>query len=97
MIIVRVKNRKTRRVRAKHAGARLNALRRKLGLSMRETQAETAKLARRQQNHALKCPISRLSAYEAQGVIPSIYALHAMSVVYKRPMRELLRWYGIRA
>ncbi len=88
---------RSRKNRVKEAGSRLRSLRRKLGLSMRDVQAHTADVARRSRNRAFQFGISRLSQYEAQGVVPSIYALSAMATIYKRPLRELLRWYGIRA
>ena len=86
----------TRKNRVKQAGNRLRELREKLGFSMRDVQASSASLARRSHNRAFKFGISRLSQYEAQGVVPNIYALSALAVIYRRPMRELLRWYGVR-
>lgn len=63
---------------------------------MRDVQAQSAAVARRSRNRAFKFGISRLSQYEAQGVVPSVYALSAMATIYKRPLRELLGWYGVR-
>jgi hypothetical protein len=38
---------------------------------------------------------SRLSDVETKRVVPSIYRLYSMAVIYRREMRELLSWYDV--
>jgi len=38
---------------------------------------------------------SRLSDIETKGILPNIYRLYSLSVIYRRDLREMLAWYGI--
>jgi transcriptional regulator with XRE-family HTH domain len=38
---------------------------------------------------------SRLSNIESKGVLPGIYKLEALAIIYRRSISELLEWYGI--
>src|SRR5262249_7150858 len=38
---------------------------------------------------------SRLSDIETKGIVPSIYRLYSLAVIYRRDPREILSWYGI--
>jgi hypothetical protein len=40
------------------------------------------------------CP-SRLSDIETKGLVPSIFRLYSLSVIYRCDLREILAWYGI--
>jgi len=40
-------------------------------------------------------PPSRLSDIETKGVVPSIYRLYSLSVIYRKDAREILTWYGV--
>jgi hypothetical protein len=62
---------------------------------MRDVQAASAKLSRKLRNPAYKLSIARLSAYEAKGVIPNIFATYALSAIYRQPMKKLLRLYAV--
>jgi len=77
------------------AGPHLRNLREKLGLTMRDIETGSERLARKYSNEEYFIPISRLSDFETKGVIPSIYRLYALAVLYRRDFRELLRWYGV--
>ena len=46
-------------------------------------------------NDEFALPPSRLSDIETKGVIPSVYRLYSLSVIYRRDISELLSWYGI--
>jgi transcriptional regulator with XRE-family HTH domain len=76
-------------------GFNLRVLREKLGLTMRDIETASAEIARRRNNEEYSIPISRLSDFETKGVIPSIYRLYSLSVIYRKDFRELLAWYGI--
>ena len=76
-------------------GCNLRILREKLGLTMRDIETASEQIARRQNNEEYSIPISRLSDFETKGVIPSIYRLYSLSVIYRKDFRELLAWYGV--
>ena len=76
-------------------GQNLRLLREKLGLTMRDIETASERIARKRSNEEYFVPISRLSDFETKGVIPSIYRLYSLAVIYRRDFRELLAWYGV--
>lgn len=76
-------------------GQNLRMLRESLGLTMRDIETASERIARRRNNEEYFIPISRLSDFETKGMIPSIYRLYSMAAIYRRDMRELLAWYGV--
>ena len=78
-----------------NAGANLRILREKLGLTMRDVEMGSERLARKHNNEEYFIPISRLSDFETKGVIPSIFRLYSLTVLYRIHFHELLRWYGV--
>jgi len=76
-------------------GQKLRVLREKLGLTMRDIETASERIARKQSNEEYLVPISRLSDFETKGVIPSIYRLYSLAVIYRRDFREILLWYGV--
>lgn len=76
-------------------GQNLRALREQLGLTMRDVESASARIAEKHGNDEFAIPPSRLSDVETKGVIPSIYRLYSLAVIYRRDMRELLSWYGV--
>jgi len=76
-------------------GQNLRALREQLGLTMRDVENASARVAEKHGNDEFSIPPSRLSDIETKGVIPSIYRLYSLGVIYRRDIRELLSWYGI--
>jgi transcriptional regulator with XRE-family HTH domain len=76
-------------------GQQLRTLREKLGLTMRDIETASERIARKRANEEYLIPISRLSDFETKGVIPSIYRLYSLAVIYRRDLRELIVWYGI--
>src|ERR1700740_2341825 len=77
------------------AGKSLRTLREKLGLTMRDVEPSSARIAQRYRNEKFSIPPSRLSDIETKGILPSIYRLYTFSVIYRRDLRELLAWYGV--
>src|ERR1700693_5632459 len=75
-------------------GQKLRVLREKLGLTMRDIETASERIARKRNNEEYLVPISRLSDFETKGVIPSIYRLYSLAVIYRRDVREILLWYG---
>jgi len=76
-------------------GQNLRALREKLGLTMRDVEGASVRIAARHRNEEFAVPPSRLSDVETKGVIPSIYRMYSLSIIYRKDIRELLSWYGV--
>ena len=77
------------------AGKSLRTLREKLGLTMRDVENSSAHIAEKYRNEEFSIPPSRLSDVETKGILPSIYRVYTLSVIYRRDVRELLAWYGV--
>ena len=73
----------------------LRIVREKLGLTMRDVESASDRIARRRNNEEFFIPISRLSDFETKGVIPSIYRLYTLAAIYRRNFGELFSWYGV--
>ena len=76
-------------------GQNLRMLREQLGLTMRDVETASTRIAQKRANDEFAIPPSRLSDVETKGVIPSIYRLYSLAVIYRRDIRELLSWYGV--
>ena len=76
-------------------GQNLRGLREQLGLTMRDVETASARIAARRENDEFLIVPSRLSDFETKGVVPSIYRLYSLAVIYRRDLRELLSWYGV--
>jgi len=76
-------------------GQNLRVLREQLGLTMRDVENASTRIAQKRANDEFAIPPSRLSDVETKGVIPSIYRLYSLAVIYRRDIRELLSWYGV--
>jgi transcriptional regulator with XRE-family HTH domain len=76
-------------------GVNLRALREQLGLTMRDVETASARIAQKHGNDEFLVVPSRLSDFETKGTVPSIYRLYSLAVIYRRDLRELLCWYGI--
>src|SRR6202166_948350 len=77
------------------AGKSLRTLREKLGLTMRDIEMASARIAEKYRNEEYSIPPSRLSDIETKGVLPSIFRLYTLAVIYRRDVRELMTWYGV--
>ena len=77
------------------AGQKFRQVREQLGYTIREVEAASLRIAARHQNDDFAIPLSRLSDIETKGVVPSIYRLYSLSIIYGRDIRELLCWYAI--
>src|ERR1700691_1226667 len=76
-------------------GQNLRLLREQLGLTMRDVETASARIAEKHGNDEFAIPPSRLSDIETKGVIPNIFRLYSFTVIYRRDLRELLLWYGV--
>jgi transcriptional regulator with XRE-family HTH domain len=77
------------------AGHNLRGLREELGLTMRDVETATERIAAKHGNDEFLIVPSRLSEIETKGVVPSVYRLYSLTVIYRRELRELLSWYGV--
>src|SRR5208283_5872700 len=77
------------------AGKSLRTLREKLGLTLRDIEASGARMAEKYRNDEFSIPASRLSDIETKGVLPSIFRLYTLAVIYRRDLHELMAWYGV--
>ncbi len=77
------------------AGLNLRGLRERLGLTMREVESASARIAERHGNEEFGVSPSRLSDIETKGLVPSIFRLYSLAIVYRCDLREILAWYGI--
>ena len=77
------------------AGQNLRMVRERLGLTMRDVETASTNIALRHKSEEFAIPPSRLSDIETKGVVPSIYRLYSLSVIYRWDAREILALYGI--
>ncbi len=62
---------------------------------MREVESASARIAERHGNDEFGVSPSRLSDIETKGLVPSIFRLYSLAVVYRCDLREILAWYGV--
>lgn len=77
------------------AGKQLRELREQMGLTLRDVELSSTSLAETRGVEEFIINPSRLSDIETKGVIPSIYRLYVLSVIYRADFTELLKWYGV--
>jgi transcriptional regulator with XRE-family HTH domain len=77
------------------AGRKLRELREKIGLTLRDVEVASITLADTRGIEEFVINPSRLSDIETKGVIPSIYRLYVLSVIYRADYGELLKLYGV--
>jgi len=77
------------------AGGNLRSVRERLGFTMRDVEVASDRIAEKYRNEQFSIPPSRLSDIETRNLIPSIYRIYTLSVIYRLEPRELLAWYHI--
>jgi transcriptional regulator with XRE-family HTH domain len=77
------------------AGRQLRDLREQMGLTLRDVELASTSLAETRGIEEFVINPSRLSDIETKGVIPSIYRLYVLSVIYRADFTELLKLYGV--
>lgn len=76
-------------------GQRLRLVREQFGLTIRDVESASLRIATQHHNDDFAIPLSRLSDIETKSTVPSIYRLYSLSIVYRRDIRELMNWYGV--
>ncbi len=77
------------------AGIDLRKIRDRLGLTMRDVENASLSISERHGSEEYLIPPSRLSDIETKGVVPSVYRFYSLAAIYRKPVRMLLRLYGI--
>lgn len=77
------------------AGRKLRELREQVGLTLRDVEIASTTLSESRGIEDFVVNPSRLSDIETKGVIPSIYRLYVLSVLYRSDFIEMLKLYGI--
>jgi hypothetical protein len=77
------------------AGQKLRTLRERLGLTLRDVESASYRIAARYNNPEFGLPLSRLSDIETKGIVASVFRLYSLAVVYRLDFNELLSWFGI--
>jgi transcriptional regulator with XRE-family HTH domain len=77
------------------AGRKLRELREQIGLTLRDVEVASITLADTRGIEEFVINPSRLSDIETKGVVPSIYRLYVLSVIYRADYAELLKLYGV--
>lgn len=76
-------------------GEALRRLREQLGLTIREVEAASTRLAEKYGNQNFSVSLSRLSDIETKDIVPSLHKLYALSIIYRKDLHELFALYGI--
>src|SRR5258707_14854045 len=77
------------------AGHKLRTLRDKLGLTLRDVESASYRIASKYNNAEFAIPLSRLSDIETKGIVASVFRLYSLSVIYRMRFNDLLSWFGI--
>lgn len=77
------------------AGERLRSCREALGLTIRDVEGASARIAERHNNPDYALSLSRVSDIETKGIVPSIHKLYSMAAIYGRSLCEVLAYFGI--
>lgn len=76
-------------------GQKLKQIRERLGLTYREVEEASTRIAEAHQNDEFQVSLSRLADIENKGTLPSIYRLYSLCAIYRLDLAEVLFWYGV--
>lgn len=77
------------------AGEQLKELRNRLGITTREVEVHSRKIAESEANEEYYVSNAWLTQIENKIAIPSIYKLYSLSVIYRVKFTDLLLFYGV--
>jgi len=83
------------RKRQPSPGKQLRRIRQQLGLTFRDVNQASLRIARELRLRKFAIPPSRLHDYETKDNIPSIFRVYTLARVYRRTVAEVLSWYRI--
>jgi transcriptional regulator with XRE-family HTH domain len=79
-----------------NAGRNLHARRDALGLTVREVEAASKAIASRHGGDSeYLLSISQISYIESRELVPNIFKVFSLSIIYRLDYRQILDWYGI--
>jgi transcriptional regulator with XRE-family HTH domain len=76
-------------------GQKLKTVRERLGLTFREVEEFSNRIAEVHSNEEFSIALSRLSDIENKRTTPSLYRLYSLCVIYRLDVSEVMSWYGI--
>jgi transcriptional regulator with XRE-family HTH domain len=76
-------------------GQQLRTIRENLGLTIRDVEAASASIATRHRNPEYGISISRLSDIETKAIIPNVFKLYSLAVIYRMTFEEMLDVFGL--
>lgn len=76
------------------AGQKLKSVRERLGLTFREVEEHSRRIAEVHASEEFIIAISRLADIESNRT-PSLYRLYSLCVIYRLDFAEVLSWYGV--
>ncbi len=82
-------------MRTEMVGQRLREIREKLGLTLRDVETQSRRIAEARQSIDYLFSAGRLSQVENSNSTPSLYKLATLSEIYHLHYGELLRLYGV--
>src|SRR3954463_6873625 len=77
------------------SGNRLRIVREQLGFTLRDVETSSSRIAAKHKNDDYIVPLARLFDFETKNVVPSVFRMYSLSVIYRLDFREVLGWYGI--
>jgi transcriptional regulator with XRE-family HTH domain len=77
------------------AGQKLKQVRERLGLTYREVEEYSARIAEVHNSDEFAIALSRLSDIENKRTVPSVYRLYSLCAIYRLDFHEVLGWYGV--
>jgi transcriptional regulator with XRE-family HTH domain len=77
------------------AGQKLKRARTALKLTYREVEEASQKIAERHGNDEFAIALSRLSDIENKGMVPTIFRIYSLCIIYRLDIHEVLAWYGV--
>jgi len=76
-------------------GSKLRKLRVARNLSLRQVVGESKKIARERKNARYLLSLTSLSSLERDEVVPGIYRVHSLALIYDKSVSKLLSFFGI--
>jgi transcriptional regulator with XRE-family HTH domain len=76
-------------------GEQLRSIRERLGLTIRMVESASSRIASKYRNPDYLISLSRLSDIETKGIIPNIYRMYSLAVIYRTDIRDIMKMFGV--
>jgi transcriptional regulator with XRE-family HTH domain len=77
------------------AGRRLREIRESLELTLKNVEEQSRRIVATQEDSYYLITAGRLSQIENSNSLPSLYKLATLSIIYRLPLTEMFRIYGV--